>query len=467
MKRIPFHAKHNCVRCFPHIIHLANTAVVDAANAVQLALSYAENNWETAMIEKLGVGFIMHCQVLVCKVRVSSTRQAKFKALVLAAFNGILQLLRDVSNRWCYTLLMLIRLKELREPLEKFVDAHINDKDIKGLIEPEWRAIDDIIEVLMVGHAFQQRLSYSKTPTLCDYLPGFTEVIARWEELKIDLPRLDNTGVIDAGIKKLRKYQEKAASVPVYILAMIINPKMKLQWLAEQQIKNPTPGHDYVEEAQELFFKALEVLVSSWYGISSILISAQKIPLPSMMELQADSSTNPTNPFKPAEEAWIAKSLKGKSAQQRGQVSAPDEGKSYLADMYLNSEMDSLGFWQNVQRWPWVFRLAMDILPVQGSSVPSKRVFSSAKLTKTNLRNQLSPWMMEACMIIKGSYQTEGPLDFTSHFKHQPMLEELKLMTTKEDEMLLEEDVSIQDYISMFQPLPAEPTSASEHEVPP
>ncbi|KAL0059272.1 hypothetical protein AAF712_013996 [Marasmius tenuissimus] len=242
-------------------------------------------------------------------------------------------------------LLMLIRLKELREPLEKFVDAHINDKDIKGLIEPEWRAIDDIIEVLTVGHAFQQRLSYSKTPTLCNYLLGFTEVIARWEELNINLPRLDNMGVTNAGIKRLRKYQEKAASVPMYILAMIVNPKIKLQWLAEQQIENPTPGCDYVKDAQELFFKVLETLVSLWYGISSILISAQKIPLPSMTELQADSSTNPTNPSKPAKEAWIAKLLKGKGAQQQGQVSACNEGKSYLANTYLNSEMDSLGFW--------------------------------------------------------------------------------------------------------------------------
>ncbi|KAL0070654.1 hypothetical protein AAF712_002497 [Marasmius tenuissimus] len=114
---------------------------------------------------------------------------------------------------------------------------------------------------------------------------------------------------------------------------MIVNPKIKLQWLAEQQIENPTPGCDYIKEAQELFFKVLKVLVSLWYGIFLILISAQKIPLLSMTKLQVDSSTNPTNPSKPAKEAWIAKSLKGKSVQQWGQVSARNEGKSYLADM--------------------------------------------------------------------------------------------------------------------------------------
>ncbi|KAK1229743.1 hypothetical protein PQX77_007182 [Marasmius sp. AFHP31] len=45
-KRIPFNAKHRCVRCWPHILHLANTAVIEAANSVQLALAYTENNWE-------------------------------------------------------------------------------------------------------------------------------------------------------------------------------------------------------------------------------------------------------------------------------------------------------------------------------------------------------------------------------------------------------------------------------------
>ncbi|KAK1229745.1 hypothetical protein PQX77_007184 [Marasmius sp. AFHP31] len=130
--------------------------------------------------------------------------------------------------------------------------------------------------------------------------------------------------------------------------------------------------------------------------------------------------------------------------------------------MYMVTEMDSLTFWQwNSQLWPRVFQLALNILPVQGSSVPSECVFSSAKLTKTDLRNQLSPRMMEACIILKGSYQLDGPIDFTSHFRYDPMVEELQLMMQKDDEMPLEEDISIVDYVALFQPLLAETVEES------
>ncbi|KAK1218185.1 hypothetical protein PQX77_019137 [Marasmius sp. AFHP31] len=222
---------------------------------------------------------------------------------------------------------------------------------------------------------------------------------------------------------------------------MIVNPKIKLEWLARQQIDFPSPGRDYIKEAMEPFFKELE-----------------KIPLPSTTST-GSTSTGMNSTQQQFDDDfdgdWTALTLKDKTTQSQNQVSTCDKGKSYLTDTYIDTEMDSLTFWQwNSQQWPRVFRLALNILPVQGSSVPSERVFCSAKLTKTDLRNQLSPHMMEACMILKGSYQLDGPIDFTSHFRHDPMVEELQLMTQKDNEMPLEEDVSIVDYVASFQPLP-------------
>jgi hAT family C-terminal dimerisation region len=56
--------------------------------------------------------------------------------------------------------------------------------------------------------------------------------------------------------------------------------------------------------------------------------------------------------------------------------------------------------------------MAMDYLPIQATSVPSERVFSSAKETDTSKRNRISPNLMEALQLLKFALKKER-LDFT------------------------------------------------------
>jgi len=55
----------------------------------------------------------------------------------------------------------------------------------------------------------------------------------------------------------------------------------------------------------------------------------------------------------------------------------------------------------------------MDYLPIQASSVPSERVFSSSAETDTKKRNRISPDLMEALQILKFAYKKDR-LNFTS-----------------------------------------------------
>ena len=57
--------------------------------------------------------------------------------------------------------------------------------------------------------------------------------------------------------------------------------------------------------------------------------------------------------------------------------------------------------------------MAMDYLPVQATSVPCEHVFSSAKETDTDKRNQMSPMLMEALQLLKFSLKKEH-LNFTA-----------------------------------------------------
>ena len=55
----------------------------------------------------------------------------------------------------------------------------------------------------------------------------------------------------------------------------------------------------------------------------------------------------------------------------------------------------------------------MDILPIQASSVPCERVFSSSKETTTPRRNKLSPKLVEALQLLKYDRKHGTPLNFT------------------------------------------------------
>jgi hypothetical protein len=61
-----------------------------------------------------------------------------------------------------------------------------------------------------------------------------------------------------------------------------------------------------------------------------------------------------------------------------------------------------------------MFKVALDILPVQASAVSCERIFSSSKETCTMRRNLLSSALLEVLQVLKHVYK-DGRLDFTSH----------------------------------------------------
>ncbi|KAK1234003.1 hypothetical protein PQX77_002814 [Marasmius sp. AFHP31] len=204
---------------------------------------------------------------------------------------------------------------------------------------------------------------------------------------------------------------------------MILNPAIKLSWLAEQEANERGVG--LVEKAKELFIREI----------------VKKQPAASAPE-------RPTATAKADKKSWIAHALRDKKRIAHASTPANHaraKALSYLSDMTdLDDFPNTLTFWQvKGARWSRIFALAMDILPVQGSSVPCKPLFSSAKLTKTNLRNRMSPHIMEQCLILKHGYKTEGPLDFTRHFNQDNMEAELIGLTEKDDESPLEDVVEL------------------------
>lgn len=87
----------------------------------------------------------------------------------------------------------------------------------------------------------------------------------------------------------------------------------------------------------------------------------------------------------------------------------------YIADIYQKNCK------ANRETYPTLFKIALDYLPVQASSVPCERAFSSSGETDTNKRNRIDYDFMEELQILKYGFKKER-LSFTS-----------ELLTTLED----------------------------------
>jgi hypothetical protein len=68
----------------------------------------------------------------------------------------------------------------------------------------------------------------------------------------------------------------------------------------------------------------------------------------------------------------------------------------------------------------------MDILPIQASSVPCERVFSSSKETITAKRNSLSPRVVEALQIMKYATKQGRGISFVQGLEREEEVKELE-----------------------------------------
>lgn len=140
---------------------------------------------------------------------------------------------------------------------------------------------------------------------------------------------------------------------------------------------------------------------------------------------------------------------------------AEGEFERYVSGMPSPRETDILQFWAvsfpytirmnatnpeiqvNRSEFPTLFAIAVDYLPIQASSVPCERVFSSAKETDTLKRNRIHSMLMEALQTLKFSLKKDrGTISFTGGWK-TAKVEMMRAPKTKGDllaQLLTEDD---------------------------
>jgi hypothetical protein len=143
-----------------------------------------------------------------------------------------------------------------------------------------------------------------------------------------------------------------------------------------------------------------------------------------------ESRSSPVKTSRSRSRYQIERSSLAEIFPKRQSLSVQAEFAKYSACERASENPDIFHFWEvsksiierrnsslpekvNKAEFPTLYAMAMDYLPVQATSVPCERVFSSAKETDTVKRNRINPVLMEALQLLKFSLKKER-LNFTA-----------------------------------------------------
>ncbi|KAH7903910.1 ribonuclease H-like domain-containing protein, partial [Hygrophoropsis aurantiaca] len=204
--------------------------------------------------DALALDPIGECREIVAACRSSGQRRRRLKAVIKEGnekgyWEGklpnnettlpVLQLLRDCVVRWSSTYGMIERVLLLYPAIRSFLqDLQHTDISHLDMSAQELDVLRDIHQVLEVPHCAQELLSAERTPTLSMALPSYEDLICQWITLQSTLPELSH--YIGVGLDKLKDYTNEARKTRVYALAMIINPGIKLDWIASHWTEDET-----------------------------------------------------------------------------------------------------------------------------------------------------------------------------------------------------------------------------------
>jgi len=380
---ISFDHIDNRIVSFPHITNICATRVIESFTNIGLVDEQAEFDAEPppgdaakqTYEEAVERDPIALCRSTVRAIRETGPRRDQFQWIISDGnadgwFRSPqkpkktikvpdLQLLHDIKTQWDSVSKMTSRFRELRPAIDYFLASPINKELAKlRMSDKEWDVLQDFETILAAPNMVQQSMSAEKTPILSGAMPCFERFMTAWEHLGLDCPHLSKWTSI--GIEWAVKYYEKMDATRAYVVAMVLNPSMRMGWIRKHW------DDRHVKKAEDIVKGLME-------------------------EYRARVHLDVTSDF-------------SSSDSPRGERTVDEEFLAYTTATFEqdgNRDKDILVFWEKYEtRFPTLFAIALDYLPIQASAVPSERVFS---LIDTKRHNGTDPLLMEAQQILKFS----------------------------------------------------------------
>jgi hypothetical protein len=182
----------------------------------------------------------------------------------------------------------------------------------------------------------------------------------------------------NSGWAKMKKYYKMTEESPAYTAAIILDPNLKWKYVE-------------INWKREWLVQAQIMMEGLWEEYK---------PDPQRPQSNATPLPEPTN--QNAFTQW--------KKRHQAMLNLEDEPKRYCA-AECTFNVDSRSWWlEKTQQmsYPNLSRLALDILSIPAMSADPERLFSSAKLLISDLRNKLGMEIIEAFECLKSWYKIEG-----------------------------------------------------------
>ncbi|CAB5341703.1 unnamed protein product [Rhizophagus irregularis] len=373
-KNIEFDNVNQHVRCLAHIINLAAQEALKSLKAtVNTSDDELLNQHENIQNNNNQVGVVgsILCKLrtLICKIRASPQQREKFSAQCKVADIPDKMVILDVRTRWNSTFDMLVRARELKEPLNTLSNSDINLRSFT-LNEKEWECLAEI-ELMLKGFSKATKQICAETyPTIAYVIPYYNILLSRLEDFR-DSPGRCKEGKEAASnaIRKLLEYYDKT-DTSIYTISLVLDPRLKIQYMKDQKWDKR-----WIESARK---KVLEIYKGKYAPIEI---------------------NNINNEYDSSDEDLIT------HISKRRRVEKSNEFETFIKGDRAPALSDTLNWWKrHKEEFPNLANMAKDYLGIPATSVPSERVFSSAADVVTSDRARLAPETIRAIMCLKHWY---------------------------------------------------------------
>jgi hypothetical protein len=390
---IPMSPKVRRLRCAGHIINLVVKAMLfgTEADAFELeAEALHELQDETRELELWRRrGPVGKLHNLVTYIRRTPQRIEEFTRsqhnLIGHMDHQNLQLLADNATRWNSTYNMISRAMKLRDPLDLFMSRPKNQAMLQQdeLNDDDWEQLTHILSLLQPFEALTKRLQgraiNGREGSVWEILPAMELLLQHLEVNKSEYEYSEHpylTVSVNNAWKKLDKYYSLTELSPVYVAAVVLNPKVKWFFFEQKWRSRPdwiTAAKTAVQSMWEQFYKDQESRLGN--------------PKPAAT---VDGDLDMLDEFLITDEANL------------GFQELPDEYTEYCNLKSDSRIADIIQWWQDhASTYPRLFQMACDILSIPAMSAECERVFSSAKLMLPDTRNRLKEDIIEASECLK------------------------------------------------------------------
>ena len=376
---VQYDAKQRRLRCNGHVINLAVQAFLIGRTVDDF--EYPETSTDSPSDTQLNqwrrLGPLGKLHNINVWILASPQRIQSFKKYSM----GLLPH-RDNSTRWNSWYNMLNWAIERVKGALITVANEEPDLSSDLLSADEWRTLT-LIRDFLQAFSDTTKATEGYTATLDRVLPSMDFLVSHFEQA-IDQFE-DNEFMresLHAGLTKMLKYWNKTERVPVYIAAIVLDPKRKWNYFKR-----------WDPEWQPNMEATLQRFWETTYRSSTGLASYSSKP--------SASTRHTNNQFL----MWLD------SHENEAESVVEDELDLYLCDRFIfrkEEERSALEWWLDVEqrsRYPLLSRMAIDIYSIPAMSAEPERVFSGAKRTVSDSRGSLRSETIELLECLKSWFR--------------------------------------------------------------